>query len=175
MHRRKFLITGVAVLCAAPGLLSARIDTSPRHLSLRHSHTGEELDVVYRRDDRLDGKALGRLNRFLRDFRTEETTPIDPALFDLLYDLKARAGNPDGVIEIVSAYRSPKTNEMLRKQSSGVAKRSFHTQGRALDVRLRGTATSDLRRLAVAMKRGGVGYYRRSDFLHLDTGPARTW
>jgi uncharacterized protein YcbK (DUF882 family) len=156
-------------------MVRASINEKPRHLFLHHSHTGEELDVVYRSREGVSGSAAKKLDHFFRDFRTEEATQMDPALFDLLYDLKARVRNPDGVIEIISAYRSPVTNEMLRKKSSGVARKSFHTRGQALDIRLRGTSTSQLKKIALAMGRGGVGYYRRSDFIHVDTGPVRTW
>jgi uncharacterized protein YcbK (DUF882 family) len=175
MQRRTFLLGGLAALASGPRILQAKIHTNLRHLSLFHTHTEESLDVAYSKERDLSREALTRLNHFLRDFRTEEITRIDPRLFKTLYELKRRAGNPDGVIEIISAYRSPETNAKLRRKSKGVARKSLHVLGKAVDIRLRGTATSELRDIAIAMGRGGVGYYRRSDFIHLDTGQVRHW
>jgi uncharacterized protein YcbK (DUF882 family) len=175
LQRRHFLLGGLAALAAAPGLVHAKVDPEPRHLFLYHTHTDEALDIVYRRGEAMSRPALKRLNHFLRDFRTEEVTSIDPRLFDLLYDLKHRLGRADSVFEIISAYRSPTTNAMLRKHSNGVAKRSLHLDGKALDVRLRGAPTAKLRDVAMDLRRGGVGYYRRSNFVHLDTGRVRSW
>ena len=175
MQRRTFLLGGLAALVAGPRILQAKIDSTPRHLSLFHTHTEECLDVVYSKERDLSPHTLARLNHFLRDFRTDESARIDPRLFDTLYELKRRAGNPDGVIEIISAYRSPQTNSKLRRKSKGVARKSLHLKGKAVDIRLRGSATSELRDVAIAMGRGGVGYYRRSDFIHLDTGQVRHW
>ncbi|NBC11224.1 MAG: DUF882 domain-containing protein [Planctomycetes bacterium] len=147
----------------------------PRVLSLHHLHTDERLTLTYRLGDHYQRSALKRLDRFLRDFRTGEVTPIDPTLFDLLHDVKQRLGHDDGVFEIVSGYRSPQTNAMLRRTSSAVAKRSLHMSGKAIDVRLTGTPTHRLRDTAVSLARGGVGFYSRSDFVHLDTGNVRRW
>ena len=177
MQRRDFLLGALAAAAAtaAPGIVQAKIASRPQQLSLYHTHTSESLDIQVGSLDQVSGDAHGRLNRFLRDFRTEEVYGIDPELFKLLTDLKQRAGNPDGVFEIISAYRSPKTNNMLRGKSGGVARKSLHMQGKALDIRLRGTPTSTLRDLAINLKRGGVGYYRSSDFIHVDTGRVRRW
>ena len=175
MHRRTFLLGGLAALAAGPRILQAKIHTGPQQLSLCHTHTNETLDLRYPGGDLISGKVQSRLDHFLRDFRTEECASIDPRLVETLCELKQRAGNPDGVIEIISAYRSPATNAKLRKKSRGVARKSFHMLGKAVDIRLRGTPTSELRDIAIAMKRGGVGYYRRSDFIHLDTGRVRHW
>lgn len=175
MQRRTFLLSGLAALAVGPRILQAKLDTSPRILSLYHTHTCDTLDIVYRPEKGLATDTLSRLNHFLRDFRTEEVAGIDPRLFGLLDEIKQRIGNSDGVFEIISAYRSPKTNEALRRKSKGVAKKSYHMQGKALDVRLRGTPTSELRDLAIGLKCGGVGYYRRPDFVHLDTGQVRSW
>jgi uncharacterized protein YcbK (DUF882 family) len=175
MQRRTFVLGGLASLAALPRLLQAKADLGPRHLSLYHTHTSESLDLSYRKDGQLDPKVRTRIERFLRDFRTDEVARIDPRLLDILFELKHRAGRPDGVFEIISAYRSPQTNAMLRKASKGVARKSLHLQGKALDLRLRGSPTSALRDHAIAMRCGGVGYYRRSDFVHLDTGRVRCW
>ncbi len=175
MHRRTFLLGALAAVATAPRIVQAKIEAKPQQLSLYHTHTSESLDITYGTLDRVSTSAHRKLNRFLRDFRTEEVHGIDPELFDLLAELKQRAGKPDGVFEIISAYRSPKTNKMLRGKSGGVARKSLHMQGKALDIRLRGASTATLRDLAINMQRGGVGYYRRSDFIHVDTGLVRRW
>lgn len=145
-----------------------------RSLVFHHTHTGRTLEVVYARDGRYINSALKRINEFLGDFRTGKTRRIDPALLDLIYDLRQSFGGR-GAYEVISAYRSPATNEMLRRKSSGVARNSQHLLGKAIDVRLTGVDTSRLRDAAIAMQRGGVGYYANSDFVHLDTGRVRSW
>lgn len=161
-------------MAGGPVLVQARVNVDSSPLCFFHTHTNETLEVACSRK----GIAAGQrhaVNHLLRDFRTEEVASIDENLLLQLIELKHRVGNQDGVYEIISAYRSPRTNSMLRGRSNGVAKKSFHLQGRAIDVRLRGTATGDLRDAAVAMRDGGVGYYKRSDFIHLDTGRVRAW
>ncbi len=147
-----------------------------RHLSFYHTHTGKRLDVVYARDGRYLPDALNEINVFLSDFRTGDVVEMDPKLLDLIYDVRAALGS-DGTYQVVSAYRSPKTNSMLRGRSrnSGVARNSQHLKGRAIDVRLDGVATARLRDQALALQRGGVGYYAASDFVHMDTGRVRSW
>ena len=174
MRRREFLIGGLALIAGGPAMAQARAGVFSSPLCFFHTHTSETLEV----DCSPHGIAVDQrraLNHLLRDFRTEESIAIDENLVLQLAELKHRVGNHDSVFEIISAYRSPKTNNMLRGKSKGVARRSFHLQGRAIDVRLRGTATSDLRDAAIAMQGGGVGYYKRSDFIHLDTGRVRAW
>lgn len=142
-------------------------------MSFYHTHTGERLNVDYS----CNGCALSTLNKlnaFLRDFRTGEMHPIDPALFDILYGIQQESGS-SGVIEIISGYRSVKTNNQLRSKSSGVAKKSLHMKGMALDIRLTDVKTRDLRDVAISLRQGGVGYYAKSDFVHIDTGRVRTW
>jgi uncharacterized protein YcbK (DUF882 family) len=145
-----------------------------RSLSFYHTHTGRELTIAYKKGDQYIQDALRRINAFLYDFRTGDITEIDPALLDLIYDVRASLDS-DGTYEVISAYRSPKTNSMLRKKSNGVARKSQHLLGKAIDVRLRGVDTADLRKAALAQKRGGVGYYQKSDFVHIDTGRVRFW
>ena len=147
-----------------------------RELSFYHTHTGKRLNVVYKRDGEYLGAALAEINAFLSDFRTGDIVEMDPELLDLIYDVRASLGS-DGTYQIISAYRSPKTNEMLRNRSasSGVAKKSHHILGRAIDVRLEGVKTTDLRDAALRLQRGGVGYYEKSDFVHMDTGRVRRW
>jgi uncharacterized protein YcbK (DUF882 family) len=115
-----------------------------------------------------------QINAFLSDFRTGDVEVFDPELLDLIHDVRESL-NSSGTFEIISAYRSPKTNEMLRSQSSGVARNSQHVLGKAIDVRLRGIETSRLRDTAIELQRGGVGYYAQSNFVHLDTGRVRRW
>jgi uncharacterized protein YcbK (DUF882 family) len=150
--------------------------TDERQLSFYHTHTGKRLDVVYKRDGDYVGSALDEINAFLSDFRTGDIVEMDPELLDLIYDVRASLDS-DGTYQIISAYRSPRTNEMLRGQSasSGVAKKSQHILGKAIDVRLEGIKTADLRDAALRLQRGGVGYYEKSDFVHMDTGRVRRW
>jgi uncharacterized protein YcbK (DUF882 family) len=145
-----------------------------RALSFVHTHTGETLSVKYWCDGSYQNSCLSQLNHFLRDFRTNEAIVMDRQLFDILYGLQVLADR-DATYEIISAYRSPKTNAMLRKHSSGVAEHSMHIVGRALDVRISGFSTRKLQQLALSTQRGGVGFYAKSDFVHLDTGRIRTW
>lgn len=174
MRRRQFLLGSLALMTGGPVIAKAKTEVFSSPLCFFHTHTNESLEVACSPKG-IVGNQQHAVNHFLRDFRTEEITAIDNSLMLQLAELKHRVGNPDSVYEIISAYRSPKTNDMLRGKSKGVAKKSFHLQGRAIDLRLRGTATSDLRDAAIAMQDGGVGYYKRSDFIHLDTGRARAW
>ena len=119
-------------------------------------------------------RVVVEFNIFLSDFRTGDMVVIDPELLDLIYDVRASLGTA-ATFEVISAYRSPKTNEMLRGRSNGVAKNSQHVLGNAIDVRLRDVASTDLRDAAIALQRGGVGYYKESDFVHIDTGRVRRW
>lgn len=144
------------------------------HMSFHHTHTGERLHVNYSCDEGCTSLTLDKFNNFLRDFRTGDIHPIDPDLLDILYAIREKTGSR-GVIEIISGYRSPQTNKMLRSASSGVAKKSLHMKGKALDIRLTGLDTARLRDAAISLRRGGVGYYAKSDFVHIDTGRFRTW
>ncbi len=177
LSRRQF-ITGTSASVGLMGLASgarANLARPERRLRLYHTHTGKFIDVVYKTNDVFVPEALESLNDFLGDFRTGEVYPLDAALFDLLHDIQLLLDNPDGVYEIISGYRSPKTNEALRSNGGGVARRSLHMQGKAVDVRLRGSHSRKLRDVARQLKRGGVGYYTKSDFVHVDTGRVRIW
>ena len=145
-----------------------------RQLSFYSTHTHERLTVVYKDGERYIAEALKKIDYILRDHRTGEIHAIDPDLLDYLYDLLTAVGN-HGEVHIISGYRSPKTNKKLRSKSKGVAAGSLHMQGKALDFRLPGTATTVLRDKALALKRGGVGYYKESDFIQIDTGRFRFW
>ena len=146
-------------------------------LRFYHTHTGERLDVVYRRGDQYIPEALDALDHFLRDHRTGEVRHFDPRLFDLLHDLTASVGDSGGEIDVICGYRTPWSNEFLRARSphTGVAQHSLHMQAEAIDIRLLGIPTSELRDAALRLRRGGVGYYRSSDFVHVDVGRVRHW
>ncbi len=146
-------------------------------LRFYHTHTGERLDVVYRRGDQYIPEALDELDHFLRDHRTGDVRHFDPRLFDLLYDLTASLGDSGGEIDVICGYRTPWSNEFLRTRSphTGVAQHSLHMQAEAIDIRLARIPTSQLRDAALRLHRGGVGYYRSSDFVHVDVGRVRHW
>ena len=176
---RFFLLT----LILAWGLLS-RADSEPKlqpvsdnsyQLHMFHTHTGERLDIVYRDAEGYDHESLARLNRYLRDHRTGEIHKYDPRVFDLLHDLTRALGNPDLEIDVVCGYRTPWSNEFLRTHGHGVARHSLHMQAMAIDIRVPGIPTAQLRDAALALHRGGVGYYAASDFVHVDVGRVRRW
>ena len=173
--RRRFLRTAatLAPVACLPTMALASA-SEPRRLRFYHTHTAEKLDVIYYEGGAYLNDGLGELNYLLRDFRSGDVADIDPALFDVLYSAQQRLGST-GTYEIISGYRSPATNEMLRKRGGGVAKTSLHLQGKAIDVRLSDADTRDLRQVGLDLKRGGVGYYARSNFVHLDTGRPRWW
>ncbi len=145
-----------------------------RHLAFFHTHTSEELSVTYYVDGEYVASAIIELNHFLRDFRTGDETGMDPGVFDILFEIQQSSGST-GVYQVISAYRSPATNEMLRSRSGGVARNSQHLLGKAIDVRLTDLDTATLRDVALSLKRGGVGHYSESDFVHVDTGRVRRW
>jgi uncharacterized protein YcbK (DUF882 family) len=118
--------------------------------------------------------AQKKIKMFLRDFRTGDVHSIDPKILDILTKIQSVTGS-QGTIEVISGYRSPQTNKLLSRSSRGVAGKSLHMKGRAVDIRITDLSTPQLRDTAVAMRTGGVGYYAASDFVHLDTGPFRTW
>jgi len=174
-HRYAPLALGL-ILTLIATLGQGKLANGNRQLSFYHTHTGKTLEVVYWQDGAYVQSALDEINHFLSDFRTGDVVTMDLELLDLIYDVRA-ALDSNGRYQIVSAYRSPETNEMLRSRSAqnGVAKNSQHLLGKAIDVRLEGVKTSTLRDQAIAMQRGGVGYYEASDFVHLDTGRVRAW
>jgi uncharacterized protein YcbK (DUF882 family) len=173
LDRRQFLF-GVTGFALAPLATADEAPPDRRSLTLVHTHTGETLSTVYFQNGNYLAPSLEHVNHFLRDFRTNEVHSIDPGLLDILFDLQAQAHHA-GPFEVISGYRSPQTNAALRRQSSAVAEHSLHMEGRAIDIRLRGFATAKLRDLAIALHRGGVGYYAASDFVHVDTGRVRVW
>jgi len=179
MTRRDFLKKGTAALavCVFPNIIlaSGSIKRSEKRIALYNIHTGESKNAIYWADGEYIAEEIESLNRLLRDFRTGEVHPIDIGLFDLLHDLKAEFTGSEKPYHIISGYRSPKTNSRLRRHSKGVAKHSLHMEGRAIDINLPGVDLAHLRLAARLMKRGGVGYYPKSGFVHVDTGRVRYW
>jgi uncharacterized protein YcbK (DUF882 family) len=151
------------------------VSDSTYRLRLFHAHTGEHLDIVYRNSEGYDQVARVRLDRYLRDYRTGTSREYDPRVFDLLHDLTAALGNPDLEIDVLCGYRTPWSNEFLRTHGHGVARHSLHMQAMAIDIRIPGIPTAQVRDAALALHRGGVGYYAASDFVHVDVGRVRRW
>lgn len=145
-----------------------------RQLSFYHTHTGKALSIVYYKDGVYLPAALQNIDDFLKDFRTGARHDIDPALLDVLYDIKVKTGS-HAPFEVISAYRSPQTNQLLRTTTAGVAQNSMHLQGQAIDVRLGDVSLARLRDAALHLQRGGVGFYPESEFVHVDTGRVRHW
>lgn len=179
ISRRQFLgFTGlVGISTIAPSVFansSTPLAQGERRLRLRNLHTNEYINAPYWIEGEYQLDALQSLNHCLRDHRSGEVIDMDPALIDTIYGLQSTLEHR-GEIHIISGYRSPKTNAALRQQNTGVAKKSLHMQGRAVDLRLPKQSLQQTRRAALAMKSGGVGYYPKSNFLHLDTGRVRQW
>jgi len=179
LSRRRFLALGfmaTAGLSFAPTVTLARPLSAPKmkELSFRNLHTDEKLRVTFWKNGAFDRASMGKINHILRDFRTGDVYPISANLIDLLYDLRMKL-RTDAPIEIISGYRSPSTNAMLAGQSDGVARQSYHTKGLATDIRIGGVSLRRLQTTALFMGRGGVGFYPRSDFVHVDVGPVRRW
>jgi uncharacterized protein YcbK (DUF882 family) len=176
---RKSIVTAALALFAATGLGASAADTpasEPAYrLHLYHLHTGESIDIVYRVGDHYIPQAVAQLDHFLRDHRTGDVKDYDVKEFDLLHDLMARLGHPDGVIDIVCGYRTPWSNNYLREHGHGVALHSQHMEAKAIDIRVPGVPTAEVRDAALSMQRGGVGYYAQSDFVHVDVGRVRRW
>lgn len=176
LHSRRAFLQSLAI--AVPAFAVSRpafaAAPGPRALQFFHTHTSERLVVEYYDGQAyLDG-ALTEVNRFLRDFRTGESHTIDPTLLDLLHGL-GRVTGTSRPFEVISGYRSPVTNAMLRRRSEGVAAGSLHMQGMAIDVRLPDVRLDRLRDAALTARVGGVGYYPASQFVHVDTGRVRAW
>jgi uncharacterized protein YcbK (DUF882 family) len=177
--RRRFLLGGASTvlsLAVLPGARAAGAGAARgrRRIALYNTNTGEALDTVYWAEGRYLGEALARIDRLLRDHRTNETVPTDLALIDLLYRIRRRMRSRRPW-HVISGYRSPSTNEALRKETAGVAAKSLHALGKAVDVRLPGRTLMALRRVSHFQRAGGVGLYPGSAFVHLDTGRVRYW
>lgn len=179
LSRRGFItsLAGAAITMAAPGVIAKPLTTIPkrdRELSFYNTHTGEKVSASYWSEGKYLEDGMEEISWLLRDHRADIAKPMDPRLLDLLYMLQAKIDRNDP-FHVISGYRSPKTNAMLNKRSSGVAKRSYHMLGKAIDIRVPGFDTRQLRKAALSLKGGGVGYYSRSNFVHLDVGRVRYW
>lgn len=151
-----------------------RVPLSHKTIALHHPQTGNQLNITYFEQGRYLKDALLEIDHLLRDYHSGAIHRIDPVLIDQLHDLKQLLGARKPV-QVVSAYRSPYTNASLRNHSHRVAKHSLHMEGRAIDIRIEGVPTAIVKKAALAMRRGGVGYYPSADFVHLDTGEIRSW
>jgi uncharacterized protein YcbK (DUF882 family) len=169
------LFTAVVGLTAAvetaPG---AYADGDTRSLTLLHTHRNETATITYRRHGRFDAEGLDQLNAFLRDWRNDKTTKMDPRLFDVVWEAYRETGSR-APIQIVSAYRSPETNAMLHRRSRAVSEQSQHMLGKAMDIRMPDVEIGKLRATAMRLQHGGVGYYASEAFVHVDTGSIRAW
>lgn len=173
LERRRFLAgAGLSLIMPLPALAKAEV----RSLAFDNIHTGEKLRVDYWTHGAYQPDALAAVNHVLRDFRTSEVHPIAPTLLDLLAALRLRLETAEP-IAVISGYRSPVTNAMLRgaHEHSGVATKSLHMQGMAADIRIGGRPLAAVHKAALGLRGGGVGYYPSSDFVHVDTGRVRTW
>ncbi len=189
MTNRKFLfpvvcglLVGFSVLClpapgagAAAGRKTVNVSARVYELRLFETHRDKSIDIVYRRGDSYIPSAVDRLDYFLRDHLNGKVYSMSPRLFDLLRALEVKVGRPNAVIDVICGYRSPSTNSYLRHHSEGVAKHSLHMRGEAIDIRIPGVPLWKLRQAALALHRGGVGFYPESDFLHVDIGRVRQW
>lgn len=178
VSRRTFLKGGLAAIAATtlPSFSRAHTGKPPRErrLCFYNTHTGEHLSTCYFRNGRYRPQALAKINYLLRDHRTGDIVPIETELLDILHRLSGRMHLNDP-FHVISGYRSPETNARLHSKNNGVASRSLHMYGKAIDLRVPGVRTSLLRKAAVRLKAGGVGYYPRSNFVHIDTGRVRCW
>ncbi|MDI4666993.1 DUF882 domain-containing protein [Xanthobacter autotrophicus] len=170
-------IIGTSLLVAGTtSLQNAVANGDTRTITLHHTHSGESGSFTFKKNGRYDPEGLAGLNHFLRDWRNQKSTQMDPALFDIVWEVY-RETNATAPIQIVSSYRSPETNSMLRARSSGVAKFSQHMLGKAMDFYIPGVNLTDLRVAGLRLQRGGVGFYPTSGspFVHMDTGNVRHW
>lgn len=184
LTRRDIIKAGVLGGLLAPALgvipvqaaarLAVPSDAGAMKISFRNQHTGESFNGAYRVGDRYLPEAFEKINHILRDFRTGEVFPIDPRVIDILYSVREQA-DVNTPYEVLSGYRSPKTNASLARNSGGVAQNSLHMVGQAIDIRLPGFSTRRVSDLAAGLKAGGVGYYSKSNFVHCDTGQIRRW
>ncbi len=182
--RRRFVRSGFALALGAVASQPVRAASARgsfdsageiARLAFVNTHTGEKLDVVYREGPTYLSDALVEIDRLLRDHRSGDVHEIDRALLDQLARLQRLLDADRRPFHVISGYRSPRTNALLAARSGGVATKSLHLQGRAIDIRMPGLELRTLHRAALSMQAGGVGYYARSDFVHLDTGRVRRW
>lgn len=174
----RFLAAVILLFACSTLSRAANVPSAPLpeyRLRMYHLHTLESIDIVYKRGDEYISSAMDQLDHFLRDHRTGDVIELNPHVFDLLHDLTVALGRPNTVIDIVCGYRTPWSNEFLRRTTSGVAEHSLHMEGEAVDIRIPGVPTAQLRNVALGLHRGGVGYYPESRFVHVDVGRVRRW
>lgn len=185
LNRRRFLQIGLGATTAlslpsafasqsSPTIVQPATAQAERNLSLSNLHTGENIKATYWAEGQYQASELKAINHVLRDHRTGDAYHMDNDLLNLLNTLHQKMDSKQA-FQVISGYRSPKTNAALNKKSNGVAKKSLHMQGKAIDIRLPGCQLSDLRKAAINCQTGGVGYYPKSDFIHIDTGRVRRW
>jgi uncharacterized protein YcbK (DUF882 family) len=179
LNRRRFIQLGVfsalGLFSSFPGFAATQPSRkTEKFLSFYNTHTGQSLKIVYWADGMYLPGSLEKINDILRDHRTNEIKPIDTNLLDLLCAIRVNLKSRQP-FHIISGYRSPKTNAILRRRSGGVAKNSLHVLGKAVDIRVPGCCLASLRQTATKLRIGGVGYYPRSNFVHVDVGPVRSW
>lgn len=183
LSRRAILKNGLLFMAAGsvlmPGMAQAASielpETGAFNISFRNQHTGESFSGTYRVGNKYLPEAFDQINSVLRDFRANEVFPIDPRVIDIIFMVCEKTGRTNDTLEVLSGYRSPKTNAKLSRVSTGVAKNSLHMTGQALDFRLPGYSTRKLKQVAYSVRGGGVGYYPGSNFVHVDTGKVRHW
>src|SRR3954452_5381588 len=179
-HHRSLRLGGCASLAAllillgSQSLQNATANGDTRSLTLRHTHTNEKVTITFKVNGRYDDEALKKVNHVLRDWREDQAISMDPHLLDLIWDVYREVEATEPIV-IVCGYRSPATNALLRRRSSGVAKFSQHMLGKAMDFYIPGVALEKLREAGLRAQRGGVGFYPSSNFVHLDTGSVRHW
>lgn len=166
------LVTGPL---AAPAIAKSVDLGLDRIIELRHMHTGERLRTVFKANGAYVPENLRQIDLLMRDWRDNQIQTTDPALLDLLWDLRRKLRSTSEPVHVLCGYRSPETNAMLRRRSEGVAKNSFHLKGMAIDLQVPGRTCRQVRNAALALGRGGVGYYPISNFVHVDTGQPRSW
>lgn len=175
-QRRTAMLAALGASCVPFKNVIADANTYPElSLSLYNLHTAETFSGVFWSAGDYDADAMQKINTLLRDHRTNDVIQIDPRLLSILYLVANKVGKPTQPYSVISGYRSEETNRKLALRNAGVARNSYHIKGRAVDIRLPGTDTLQLRDAGLALRVGGVGYYQKSDFIHLDTGPYRTW
>lgn len=180
LTRRRFLHLSAAALALPSAVLTVPAQARPfpnlpaRQLNFFNTHTNEVMGGIYWQRGCYNPHILRSFCYILRDFRAEQSCRIDPKLFDILFALQSRLQD-FSTIDVISGYRSPETNRWLRATHRGVAKDSYHTKGQAIDIRVPGVPTDYIHRAALSLQAGGVSYYEASDFVHIDTGPVRTW
>ncbi|QLB13283.1 uncharacterized protein YcbK (DUF882 family) [Bisgaardia hudsonensis] len=178
LERRKWLSLGGIVLGASilPNSVLAVVSTvRPRILTFRNINTGDKLSANFSIGKGFSQATQKKMDYLLRDRRTDQVHRMDPKLFTKFYQIQSNLGLRNAEIQIICGYRSPVSNASMRRKSRGVAKNSYHMIGKAIDFRIDGISLSKVRQTAESLKSGGVGYYPRSNFVHVDTGPVRTW